>query len=172
MRVCNIGDTLNINHLRVRITKCLNLDRCGILLDRCLNSFIIKRIYEGSLNAVIRKCMCQKVVCTTINILSCYDVISLMSNCLECISECCCTTSYCQSCHTTLECCDSLLERILCRICQSSVNVTGISQTETICCMLAVVKYIRRCQINWYCSCIGYRVCLFLTYMKLLCLKF
>ena len=117
MGMCNICNALNINHLRIWITQSLNLDRCGVLLDGCLNSFIIKWIYEGCLNAVIRKSMCQKIVGSTVNILSCYNMISFMCYCLECIRKCCCTTTYCQSCHTALKSGNSLLEGILGRVC-------------------------------------------------------
>ena len=74
---------------------------------------------------------------------------------------------YCQCCNTAFQSCDSLFEYILCRVCQSSVDVTGICQTKSCSCMIAVTEYIRRSLINRNCPCIGDRVWSFLTYVKL-----
>ena len=68
---------------------------------------------------------------------------------------------------TTFQGCDSLLENILCRVGKSSINISGIAKSETVSCMLRVMKYIGRCLINRNCSCICHRVWFFLTYVKL-----
>ena len=67
---------------------------------------------------------------------------------------------------------DSLFKYVLCRVCQTSVNVTCICKSESCCCMCRVLKYIRCCLVNRYCSGIRCRIWFFLSYVKLKCFKF
>ena len=65
-----------------------------------------------------------------------------------------------------------LFKYVLCRVCQTSVNVTCICKSESCCCMCRVLKYIRCCLVNRYCSGIRCRIWFFLSYVKLKCFKF
>ena len=80
--------------------------------------------------------MCQVVVSTTIDGLGSYDMLSGFCQCLEGVGQSCCTGSYTKSCNTALQRSNSLFENVYCRVGQSAVNITGISQSETVCCVL------------------------------------
>ena len=163
--VCDLCDALDINYLRVRVAERLDGDRLCIRLDRSLDSLIVERINKGCGNSVIRKCMCQQVVGSAVDVLCCYDMVSCMCNCLIGIGKCCCTGTNGKCCRAAFECCDSRLEGSLCRVGQTAVDIACISQAETVCCMFTVMENIGGCQIDRNCSCIGNRICCFLSYM-------
>ena len=160
--ICQLAD---INNIRVWISQSLNIYCLCVLLNSCLYFFKILRINKGCLDSILWKCVLQQVVRTTVDIFCCYNVISLLCKVLDRVCDRCCTGCYCKCCGATLKCCDPLLEYVLCRVCQTSVNVTCICKSETCSCMIAVSEYIRRCLIDWYCSCICNRIRLFLSYM-------
>ena len=163
----NLCDCFNINDVRVRISKGLDVNCLGILFDRCLYLIQIENIYEGSLNTICRKGMLQEIEGSTINVLCRYDVVTALCQVLDGVGNCCCSGCDCQGCNTTFQGCDSLLENILRRVGQTSVNITCICQTKSCCCMIAVAEYIRRSLINRYCTCVSYRIGSFLSYVKL-----
>ena len=85
--MCDLCQSFNVNHIRVRISQCFYMDRLCVFLDRWIN--------ESGLDAVFWKSMGKQVVCTTVNVLSCYNVITCMCQVLEGICNSCCTGSYC-----------------------------------------------------------------------------
>ena len=172
MSVSDLSASFNINNVRVRVSKSLDVKCFGVVLDRILYFFKIEDVYECCCDSICRKGMLQKVCCSTVDVLCCYDVVSVLCKVLNRVCNCCCTGSYCKCCCTAFKCCDSLLKNVLCRVCQTSVDVTCICKSETSCCMIAVTEYIRRCLVNRNCSCIGNRIRLFLSYVKLKCFKF
>ena len=143
------------------------MDRLCIFLNGRFNFFIIKWVYKGRCNSVLRQCMGQQVICAAVNMFSRYNVVSRMGQILKCICNGCCSGSNRQSCHTAFKRCDTLFEHILCRICQTSVNIARILKAKPGSRMVTVSKYIRRCLINRHCPCISHRVRLFLSYMQL-----
>ena len=167
MFVSDFCKSLNIYNIRIWVSKSLNINSFCVLLDRILHFLEIEYINKCCCDSVCRKRMLQKVCCTAVNIFGCYNVISLLCKILDRVCDSCCTGCYCKCCGATLKCCDPLLEYILCRVCKTSVNVTGICKSETCCCMIAVAEYIGRCLVDWYCSCICNRIRLFLSYVKL-----
>ena len=167
MLMCDICKSFNINYIRVRVSKSLDVNCFCIFLNCILNFFQIENVNKCCCNSIIRKCMLKKVERSSINILCRYDVISLLSQILNCICDCCCTGCYCKCRRTAFKRCDSFLEYIFSRVCKTSVNVTCICKSETCSCMIAVSEYIRRCLIDWYCSCICNRIRTLLSYVKL-----
>ena len=167
MLMCDICKSFNINYIRVRVSKSLDVNCFCIFLNCILNFFQIEDVYECCCDSVVRKCMLKKVERSSVNVLCRYDMISLLSQVLDCICDSCCSWCNCKCCWTTFQCCNSLFKYILCRVCQTSVNISCISQSKTVCCMLAVPEYIRGCLIDRYCSCISYRIRLLLSYVKL-----
>ena len=167
MCMSNLCDSFNINYIRVRVSKSLDVNSFCVILNCVLYFFKIKYINECCCDSICRKSMLQKVCCSTVDVLCCYDVVSVLCKVLNRVCNCCCTGSYCKCCCTAFKCCDSLLKNVLCRVCQTSVDVTCICKSETCSCMIAVTEYIRRSLINRNCPCIGYRVWSFLTYVKL-----
>ena len=100
----------------------------------------------------------RRFECSTVDVLCRYDMVTVLCQVLNGVGDSCCTGSYCKSCYTAFQCCDSLFKYIFCRVGQTSVNVTCICQSETCCCMIAVTEYIRRSLINRNCSCISNRI--------------
>ena len=94
-------------------------------------------------------------------------MVTALCQILDGVGNCCCSGCDCQGCNTTFQGCDSLLENILRRVGQTSVNITCICQTKSCCCVIAVAEYIRRSLINRYCTCVSYRIGSFLSYVKL-----
>ena len=169
--VCNLCESLNINKVSIWIAECFNVESLCILVNSIFKSTLFIRINKCCCNAVSRKCVFEKVICAAVDCLCSYDVIACFSKSLNCICDCSCTRSYCKSGCTTLKSCNSLLKNIFCRVCKSAVDVACIFKCKTICGVLAVVEYIRSSCVNRNCSCICYRVCRFLSYMKLKCFK-
>ena len=167
MCMSNFCNRFNINHIRVGVSKSFNIHCFCVVLDCILYFFKIKYINKCCCNSIRRKCMLKQVCCSSVDILGCYDVISLLCKILDGVCDRCCTGCYCKCCRTAFKCCDSLLEYIFCRVCQTSVNITCICKSETSCCVIAVSEYIGRCLVNWYCSGICNRIRTFLSYVKL-----
>ena len=161
----NLRHLLNIYNIRIGISQRFNVKRLGVLLNSILYCLHIKGVYEGSGNTVIYQCMCQQVIGSAVNIIGRYNMIPGFCQVLNGIGNCCHTASYCQRCRTAFQCGNSLFKHILCGICQTSVNISAVCQSESCGCMVAVAKYIRRSLINRYCSRICYRVGLLLPYM-------
>ena len=172
MSVCDLSACLNVNNVRVRISKSLDVKCFGVVLDCILYLFKIEDINKCCCDSVCRKCMLQKVCCSTVDILCCYDMISILCKVFDCICNCCCTGSYCKCSCTTFKSCNSFFKNIFCRVCQTTIDVTCICQSETSCCMIAVTEYIRRSLVDWNGSCVSNRIRLFLSYVKLKCFKF
>ena len=172
MCMSDLGNSLDIYYIRVRISKSLYVNCFGIFLDGSLYFIQIKNIYKGGLYAVCRKSMLQQVEGSAVNIFCRYDMVTALCQVLNGVGNCCCTGSNCQSCNAAFQSCNSLFKYIFRRISQTSVNVSCICKTKSCCCVIAVTEYIRRCLIDWHCAGIRYRIRAFLSYMKLKGLKF
>ena len=68
MSVCNLSACLNVNNVRVRISKSLDVKCFGVVLDCILYLFKIEDINKCCCDSVCRKCMLQKVCCSTVDI--------------------------------------------------------------------------------------------------------
>ena len=90
---------------------------------------------------------------------------------LECVGQSCCAGSYCQSCAAALQGSDTLFKDILCRVCQSAVDVSGITKSESVSCMLRIMEHIGSRCIDRYGSCVCNRICLLLSDVQLSCFE-
>ena len=167
MCMSDLCDSFNIYYVWIRVAQSFDINSFCIILDSCFYCIQIKDIYKGCCDTVLWQCVLQQVEGTAVNIFCRYDVVTVLCQVFNGIWNSCCSGCYCQCCNTAFQSCDSLFEYILCRVCQSSVDVTGICQTKSCSCMIAVTEYIRRSLINRNCPCIGDRVWSFLTYVKL-----
>ena len=61
----------------------------------------------------------------------------------------------------------AILEHALCGVRQSAVDVTGVTQSETVGSVLTIVKHVTCGLVDGHCTGIGCGVGLFLSYMKL-----
>ena len=96
MCMSDLGNSLDIYYIRVRISKSLDVNCLGVLLDRILYFLKIEYINECCCDSVCRKCMFKKVCCSTVDVLGCYNVISLLCKVLNGVCDSCCTGCYCR----------------------------------------------------------------------------
>ena len=136
MCVCNFCNFFNIGNLRIWISKYFYVKSLCILLNGSFKVLRIQWINEGCCYSEIYDCMCKVIISSSINILCCYNVISCKGKILNHIGNSCCTGSYGQGCNATFKLCNSSLKNILCRIGKSSINITCITKSETVCRML------------------------------------
>ena len=165
MLVCDCRDRIDIRNITVRIAQRLQINSLRVILDCAFQFFQIVCIYKGCCNAVSRKGMCQQVVAAAVDCLLCNNVLTCSGKCLDRIIDSCGSGCKCQCCHAAFQRRNSLLQYILCGVGQTSVNISCICQTESCCRMCGVLKYIRSCLVNRYCSGIGNRIRLFLSYV-------
>ena len=80
--------------------------------------------------------MLHEVVCSTIEVVGCDDMVTIACHVLEGIGDCSCTRSHCQSGNTAFEGCYTILEHTLGGVGKTTIDITCITQTESVCCML------------------------------------
>ena len=111
--------------------------------------------------------MGNQIVASTIKVVSSHDMITSLSNVLQSIGDGSSTRGNSQSGYTTLEGSHAIFENTLRGIGQTSIDVTCITQSETIGSVLRVVEHIARGLIDGHGACISCGVSLFLAYMEL-----
>ncbi len=162
----------HIDNFAIRIPERLNIKRFGVILDRCLGLRQIKRIDKCRFDTVISECMGKKIICSAVNILCRNNMISCLRHGLECIGHRRCAGGNCQSRHAAFQRRYPLFKNIFRRICQTTVNITGILQRKPCCAVITVSEHIGSCLINRNCPRVRDRIRLFLSNMKCQCLKF
>ena len=134
--VSNSSHTLKVEHIAVRVTEGLGIYYFCVGLDGSLERSQIVYIHDGIGNALGSQCMGNEVVRTTIQVISSYDMVTCLHNVLQSVSNSGCTTGHCKSCYTAFESSNTILEHTLCRVGQSTVDITSIAKSETIGSML------------------------------------
>ena len=112
-------------------------------------------IYKSGLDPVLRKGMSQKVVAAAVDGFLCNDMSAVCCKCLTGVCDSCCTGGQCKCCASALKGCQPFFQDILGGVGQSAVNVTCVCKSETVCCVLAVMKYIGSSLVNGNRSGIG-----------------
>lgn len=135
MFVSNFCNCIDIRDITVRVTKSFQIDCSCIFLDSIFYFFQVMCIYECSCDSVMCECMLQKVEASTVDCLLCYDMTTVCCKCFDRISNRCCSGCCCKCCNSAFKCCDSLFKYILCRVSQTSVNVTCVCKSESCCCV-------------------------------------
>ena len=172
MPVGDFRDGVDVRNITVGIAQGLQIDRPGIILNGRLNLLQIMRIHECRGDAVLGKRVGKQVKTAAVDCLLGDNMAAVRRKCLDRIGDGRRARSHCQGCASALQGSKSLFQNILGGICQPSINITGISQTESVCSMLTVVEHIGSCLINRHRSGICCGIRLLLTYMQLKCFKF
>ena len=167
MLVSQFCHCIDIRNVAVGIAQGFDVDGSGVLLNGILHFLQIMHIHEGCGNAEVWQCMSQQIVAAAVDGLLCHDVAAVLGQSLNHISDGCSTGCQGQSGHAAFQSSDSLFQHILGGIGQTTVNVPCVCQTKSCCRMGAVMEYIRGSCVNRDCSCIGCRICGFLTYVEL-----
>ena len=169
--VRNLCNSLDIRNIGIRVAESLDVNSLSVVLDSTFQLFQIVCINEGGLNAELRQSVCQQIIAAAVDGLLCYDVVAGLSKCLNGVSDRCGTGSGSQSGNTVLERCNALLEHILCRIGQTTVDIACVSQTETVSRVLTVMENIGSGLVDRNCTRIGNRISGLLTDVQLLGFK-
>ena len=111
--------------------------------------------------------MGDEVVRTAIEVVCCYDMVAILYDVLQGIGNGSSTRGYGKTCNTTFEGCDTILKHTLGGVRQTTVDITGITQSETVGGVLRVVEHIAGGLVDGHGTCVGCGVCLFLAYVKL-----
>ena len=140
-------------------------------MDSGFESLEVVHIDNGIADALRSQRVGNQVVRATVEVVGSHDMVAILHDILQGIGDGSGTRGHGQSGYTTLEGCDTVFEHTLRRVGQSTVDVTGIAETETVGSVLGIVEHITRGLVDRHGSCVGCGVCLFLAYMKLQCLK-
>ena len=170
--VGDLRDRVDVRDIGIRIAERLDEDHLRLLGNRLLDRFQIMHIDKGCLYAVVRKRLVQQVVAAAVDRVLCYNMISRSGQCQDRVCDCrraCCQR---QRCDAPLQRRDALFQDSLRGVRQSAVDIAGISEPEPVSRVLRAVKYIGSGLIDRNRPCIGRRICLLLSYMKLQGLKF
>ena len=130
------------------------------------------RIHECRGDAVLGKRVGKQVKTAAVDCLLGDNMAAVRRKCLDRIGDGRRARSHCQGRASALQGSKSLFQNILGGICQPSINITGISQTEAIRSMLTVMEHIGSRLINRHGSRICCGICLLLAYVQLKCLEF
>ena len=167
MGMGDICNCLNVNQVGIRIAQRLKENRLGIFINCLLEVGNVIRVNESSCNAVLRQGVGKVIIGTAVNGLGCYNVVTVLCQRLEGIAQGCCTGCHCQSGGTAFQRRDTLFKNILGGVGQSAVDIACICKAKTCLCMIAVMEHIGSGLVNRNRSCVGGRVSLLLSYMKL-----
>ena len=171
MLVCNFYPLIEIEDLAVRVTEGLGIEGLRVRLDGCLYLLVVVRIYESGGYTVVCKSMCEVVVGSAVDVLRGNDVVAGMRNGLKCVGNGSGTRCDTECGDTTLEGGHSLLEDILCRVCQSRIDVSCILQCETGSGMIGIVEDEGAGLVDRNRSCAGRRIRILLSYVDGLGIK-
>ena len=124
-------------------------------------------IDKGGCDPKPRKRVCHQIIAATVNCFLRDNMSAVLSERLQCICNRSRAGSKCQSCGSAFQSRSALFQNLLRRVCQATINISGIRKSKTCRRMRAVVKNIRSCRINRYCACICDRIRRFLANVKL-----
>ena len=171
--VRDLGDRRDINQVRVRVANGLDVDKLRVVLDGSFKRFRTAfRIHEGRVDAVIRQRVFEQVVRSTVQRVRRDNVLPLVRERLHRVGDCRRAGRHRQRRRAALKSREAALQDVLRRVRQTPVDVARVAKTEAIRRMLEVVEHIGRGLVNRHRAGIRRRIGLFLSHMKLQCLKF
>ena len=159
--------TLEVEHIRVRITESLGIHYFCVGLDGSFERLKVVYIKNSIADALCTERVGDQIVRATIKVVGSHDMITCLYDVLQGISDGSSTRGYSQTSHTALKGCDAILEHTLSGVSQTTIDITCIAETEAVGCVLRVMEHIARGLINRYRTCVGCGVSLFLAYMEL-----
>ena len=165
-------DGVDIGDITVGVAQSFQIDRLGVGLDSVLHLGQIVCVHKGGGDAELGQGVLQQVVAAAVDGLLGHDVVTGLCQCLDGVGDGSGTGGGCQSSHAALQSSDALLEHVLRGVGQATIDVAGICQTKTVCCVLAVAEHIGSGLVDGHCAGIGCGIGLLLANVKLQGLKF
>ena len=157
----------DVEYVGVRVAESLGIYNLCVGLDGSLEGFEVIHIDNRIADALCGQRVGDEVVRTAIEVVGCDDMVAILHNVLQGVGNGSSTRCYGKTCHTTFEGCDTILKHTLRRVRQTTVDITGITQSETVGGVLRVVEHIAGGLVDGHGTCVGCGVCLFLAYVKL-----
>ena len=150
--MCYLADAVYIGHRGVGIAEGLNDDGLCVRLESLVHGIEIAGVHDGGSNALRGERVLNEVECATVEVVGSDDVVAILCNVLQGIGDGCGTGGHGQSCNATLKGSHAVFEHTLCGVGQTSVDVTGIAESETVGSMLGAVEHITGGLVDGYCA--------------------
>ena len=115
--------------------------------------------------------MSDEVISTTVDNVGCYDVVAILKDVLQSVGNSGSTRSDSQTSHTTFEGSHTVFEYTLSRVGQSTIDISCVTESESISSVLRVAEHVTCSLIDWHRTSVGSWIWIFLTYVQLKCLK-
>ena len=164
-------DRINVRDVGIRIAERFQIDRLGVLFDCAFDFRKVMRIDEGGLDAELRECVREQIVAAAVDRSLCDDVVAGLCQCLDRVGDRCRAGGKCQCGDAALQCRDALLKDTLRGVCQSAVDIAGVSQSEAGCRVCGILENIRCGRVDRDGSCVRSGIGLFLSDVQLECFK-
>ena len=142
MSVGYSGYGIDVEHVAVRVAKSLSVKSLRVGLNGCLYRLEVVEIDDTIGDTLCAECVGDEIERTAIEIVGCHDVVASLCDVLDGIGDSGGTTRHGESSHTALKCSHTLFEHTLSAVGQSSVDITCITQTETVGSVLRIAEYI------------------------------
>jgi len=171
MTVSNFRSSFDIRDIGIRVSESFYINQFRVRFDGILQFFIVVGIDKSRFYTITAQRVLEKIVRTAIYCFGCNNMVSCICNICYGISYSSCAGSNSKSAYSAFKSRNATFQNPLRGIGKTTVYIACIAQSETICCVLGVMKHIRSGLINRYCAGICGRICLFLSDMKLQCFE-
>ena len=165
--VGNIRYFLQINQVAIRIAEGLDENGLRMLLNCLLEVIQIARVDKRGRHSIDRQGISQQVIGSSVDSIRRHDVVSLTGDILDGIRNGSRTGSHRQGRHSPFQRSNPLFEHSLCRVRQTTVNISSLFQTEAGSGMGRIAENVRSGLVNGYGTGIGRRIRLFLSHVQL-----
>ncbi len=170
--VGDAGDSIDVRDVRIRIPQSFNKNRLGVVLNGRLYGCQISRVHKSRPDAgCLGQCVGQQIVRAAVYGLGRNDVLAGLCQSRNGVINGRRPGSHCQRRSAPFQRSHSLFENALSGICQPSVNVPRIPETESVRRMIRIVENIRRSSVDWHRPGVRRRIRLLLPYLHLPRLK-
>ena len=163
----DLGDSVDVGDVGVGVAERLEIDDRGVVLDGPLDLFQVMGIDEGGLDAKLGERMLQQVVGATVDGLLSHHVVTGLGKSLQGIGDGSSTGGDGKTCHTALECGDTVLEDALGGVGQTAVDVTSVGKTKAVGGVLGIAEHIARGLVDRHGAGVGCGIGALLANVKL-----
>ena len=167
MLLGDLGDSVDVGDVGVGVAERLEIDDRGVVLDGPLDLFQVMGIDEGGLDAKLGERMLQQVVGATVDGLLSHHVVTGLGKSLQGIGDGSSTGGDGKTCHTALECGDTVLKDALGGVGQTAVDVTGVGKTKAVGGVLGIAEHIARGLVDRHGAGVGCGIGALLANVKL-----
>ena len=166
-----LGTCIDVGDVAVGIAQGLDVDELRVLLHGRPDGIDVVDVDECRRDSVIREGVGKEVVRSAVDRVLRHDMVALSCQSLDRVCDRGGSGGECKRSASALEGCDPLLKHILGRVPQPSVDVAACLEREPVGRIGGIREDIGSGLVDGYGPCVGRRVGLLLTDMKLHCLE-